>query len=150
MRIHTDGDAEIGIAIKVLKDLQIRAHDQRKGWRRVGAHLKRTVDLQFRTEGVYLNRKKWKPLSPPYLAAKRKAGFTGGILTRTRFMRRSFRTLKITKNRLVFGSLDDKAAWHQHGAGNLPRRRILNANVAVTRDVNKIMKNYLTEFARLT
>lgn len=146
MRLIHDADREIGIAIEVLKELQIRAHDQRKGWRRVGRHLKHAVEMQFRTEGVFLNRRRWKPLSPPYLARKRAEGFTGGILTRTRLMRRSFRVLSITKNRLVFGSLDEKAAWHQRGAGNLPRRKILNGGVGVTRDVNRIMKDYLIEF----
>lgn len=143
MRLIHDNDIDANI--EVLRDLKMRAHDQRKGWRRAGRHLKRAVEMQFRTEGVYLNKRKWKPLSPPYLAAKRAAGFSGPILTRTTAMRRSFRVLSITRNRLVFGSTDDKAAWHQHGAGNLPRRRILNGGIGVTRDVNKILSAYIRE-----
>lgn len=144
MRIVHDRD-DIGVQVEVLKMLAMRAHDQRKGWRRVGRHLKDAVDRQFTTEGVYLNKRRWKALSPDYASRKKAAGFSGGILTRTRVMRKSFRTLSITKNRLVFGSLLDRASWHHHGSGNLPRRRIINGGIGVTRDINRILRDFIVE-----
>lgn len=140
--VHENG---IDANIEVLRDLRMRAHDQRKGWRKVGRHLKRAVDRQFDSEGVYLNKRRWQPLNPEYAARKRAAGFAGGILTRTTVMRKSFRVMGITKNRLVFGSTDEKAVWHHQGRGNNPRRRILNGGIGVTRDINKILTDYITK-----
>lgn len=138
-------DNSIDANIELIRMLGMRAHDQRKGWRRVGRHLKQTIDLQFRTEGVHLNKRRWQALNPDYAARKRAAGFTGGILTRTREMRKSFRVMKITKNTLVFGSQLDRAAWHHHGSGVLPRRRIINGGVGITRDVNRILTEFIRE-----
>lgn len=141
--IHVSG---MEASLRILRDLRIRAHDQRPGWRRVNRYLKNAVERQFDSQGVYLNGRRWQPLSPPYASRKRSAGFSGGILTRTGEMSRSFRILAMTKNRLVFGSRLDRAIWHQEGRGNNPRRPILNENNRrVSRDINGILNDYLTE-----
>lgn len=143
MRLVRDNTLDANI--ELIRMLGMRAHDQRKGWRRVGRHLKQVTAEQFTTEGVRLNRRRWQALNPDYASRKRAAGFTGGILTRTGEMKRSFRVLKIRKNMLEFGSTLDRAAWHHHGGGNLPRRKILNAGRGITRDVNRILTDYIIE-----
>lgn len=140
MRVHESG---IDATIEVLRDLRMRAHDQRPGWRKVGRHLRDAVDRQFDSEGQYLNGRRWQPLSPPYAAKKKSAGFSGGILTRTGQMRRSFRTLSITKNSIVFGSRMDRAEWHHRGHGNNPTRPIFSGGRRVTRDINRILTDYI-------
>jgi phage gpG-like protein len=133
----------IGPNIEVLRDLRMRAHDQRPGWRKVGRHLRRVTAEQFTSEGVRLNRRRWKPLSPAYAVRKRADGFNGPILTRTGELRRSFRVLSIRKNRLEFGSTNEKAVWHHEGRGHNPTRRILNEGIGITRDINKILTDYI-------
>lgn len=138
--VHNNG---IDANIEVLRNLRMRAHDQRPGWRKVARHLDKAIERQFDTEGVYLNGRRWTPLSPPYAAKKKSAGFAGGILTRTGQLRRSFRTLRMTKNRLVFGSRLDRATWHQRGTRNMPARPITNGGRRITRDINNILTDYI-------
>lgn len=140
MKIHSSG---IDANIEVLRDLRMRARDQRPGWAKVARHLETVVDRQFDSEGRYLNGRRWAPLSPPYAVKKKAAGFSGGILTRTGRLRRSFRTIRVTKNRLVFGSRLDRAAWHQHGTRKMPARPITNGGRRITRDINRILSDYI-------
>lgn len=138
-------DNGIDANIEVLRDLRGRAHDQRPAWRKAARELDRAVDRQFDTEGVYLNRRRWKPLSPPYATKKKMAGFATGILTRTGELRRSFRIQRITKNKMVYGSSNEKAAWHHQGRGNNPRRPILNGGRRVTKSINSILSDYIRD-----
>lgn len=142
MRIDWDDDS-IGANIRVFRELRSRARDQRPAWAAVGRELKRNVELQFDTQGVYLSGKRWKPLDPPYARKKKAAGFATGILVRTGTLRKSFRTMRISKNSIIFGSRLDRAAWHHKGKGNNPRRQILPDERRATRDINRILSDYI-------
>ncbi len=132
-------------ALRMMRELRLRANDQRPAWREVGRYMRRITREQFRTEGVRLLGRRWQPLSPPYAARKRAMGFTTGILRRTGRMARSFRVLDIRKDSMTYGSRMDRARWHQTGAGNNPERPILVANRRVSRDINRILTDYLTK-----
>lgn len=85
---------------------------------------------QFRTQGGYSGG--WTPLSPKYAAwkARQPQGAGKGILRFTDELMKSLTEgpqIKIVGPRtLILGTANPKAAWHHHGEGRLPVRRVVD------------------------
>lgn len=71
----------------------------------------------FDTEGRQIGEK-WKALKPSYLAAKRKAGYSGGILERTGEMRKSFKSQFSGSD----GRIWNAATYFQYHQSDKPRK----------------------------
>lgn len=92
---------------RMFEGMRKRADNLRPANRRIGKAIDRSIHRQILTSG-----------SPRWPAKSPKSG-PGRPLIRTRRLLQSWRVLSVTKNRVVLGSKEDKAAGHQLG---LPRR----------------------------
>lgn len=87
---------------------------------------------------------RWTPLSANYAKWKRKSYPGRKILELTGAMKQSFTTpsrniaygvIQGSSYVFRFGSEDEKAEWHQSGAGNLPVRKIIDFNTQQLRGI---------------
>lgn len=123
-----------------------------------GAFRKTVRDLKrvfanevFTTEGQAIEET-WSPLTPQYLAEKRKAGFTGGTLVRTGKMQKAFKSQFNPNSGTVWNAVK-YSKYHQSNkprSSNLPRRAIMKlgndqktmvVKIFHTHFINKIRKN---------
>ncbi len=88
----------------------------------------------------------WQALSPQYKASKRKRESVGAnrILVLDDIMRNST-DANLFPSRMEFGVTDDKAPWHQFGAGNVPARPFLGVNAEINTAIIDIIADYLTD-----
>lgn len=85
---------------------------------------------------------KWPDYSDAY--AKRK-GFKRPNMFLTGKMLKSLRVVQDPSGRVIVSFSDEKASWHQTGAGNLPKRKLLprgrdRFNVKLTKLIQRILK----------
>ena len=104
---------------------------------------------QFRTQGRFSGG--WQELSPAYAARKARKypgtkilHATGDLeASLTRFgARNSVR--EITRDSLLIGTSNPKAAYHQHGGDNLPQRRPVELSKGTRNRWVKAIQRYLT------
>lgn len=134
-------------AVRRLRLIGERAGDLTPAWPGVGDIIADAMTQQFATAGAAGGRA-WAPLKPEYRAWKIRKGFSPEILIKTGEMRGTLvsRPMDIEdydKTSAEFGTKDQKASWHQRGAGNLPKREILFADKKMSRDVNAVLADYI-------
>lgn len=155
--IRITGNDEIA---RNFRNLSAAAVDIEPIWPSVGLYLSRQVSRQFRTDGAYLSRRKWKRLDPSTIADKRRQGFPAPRpLVRTGALRRSFtsRPMDIeiyNGNSARFGSAKKTALWQQKGTmrggkRHIPPRPILVATRKVRADVKDIIHKDLMRKGRV-
>lgn len=99
------------------------ADDLRDCWDEVGAlYAKRQRDIFARG-----GRPRWKPLSPDYIAAKRRDGLAGKTLVRTGLLRNAMtspRPIRTAPRYVVFGPYRKAPHWtlHKYGSRKMPKR----------------------------
>lgn len=94
----------------------------------VGEQLRLSVSEQFRTEGVR-GAEPWQRLNAAYARWKLSVVGPEPILVLTGAMRHAMTSreaLHVSPHRLVYEPDDEKAVWHQTGAGNLPPRKMVD------------------------
>lgn len=109
------------------------------------------IQEAFKVAGKNINGKPWKSLSSKYLQQKIKAGFQTQILVRTQKMRKSFKTIKLTKKDLQITSKGvDYFPTHQLGSKkkNIPQRQILGHSSRMIKRTLTIFQTYLINLAK--
>jgi hypothetical protein len=104
--------------------------DARPLWEDLTDRFVRFTRRQYDTEGG-AGSGGWQALSPRYAAWKARHYPGKPILERTGRSKRlvTVRPLQVEElsaSRMVIGATDDVLRYHQHGAGNLPRRRVVD------------------------
>lgn len=88
----------------------------------------------------------WKPLSPTYLAAKRKAGYPADILVRTGTMKNSFKSLFDPTSAEVWNAMQ-YFAYHQSNKSRqkIPRRVMMKFGEKQKQMVTKIFHEHFVK-----
>lgn len=116
MPLRIEGNLRtLGNSLRTVAD---NAENVEPAWEAFSVYLGNQVSRQFSSRGTHFGTP-WKPLTPDYARAKRKAGYRGGILVREGDLRDSFSSprniLDSDRDSAVFGSRLDTAVWHQYG-----------------------------------
>lgn len=96
----------------------------------------------FSSEGAVIGES-WPALKPQYLAAKRKQGYTGGILVKTSLMKNSFR-YEYDKHSAIIWNSADYFKYHQSKGARrrLPRRVMMKLGTTQREIIMKIFHTY--------
>ena len=142
-----EGDRRVRTLLLQMAD---RTRGVEPAWPAVGDVIAENMALQFTSEGAHLNGRGWAPLSPKYLAWKVSKGLDPRRLhaTRTMMLSLTSRPMAVEQyfpNRAVFGTDDEKAAFHQNGTDVMPRRQIINVTEDLADDVNSVLARYIFE-----
>lgn len=123
-------------------------NDLRPVWEVLANRFAAMETRQFATEGAYGSGDRWAALSPRYAAWKARHYPGKTILRRTDDLHRSLtkRPLGvevIEPQFMVLGSAVPYGRYHQHGGGNLPRRRPVEFPEAERREWVKVLQRYI-------
>jgi phage virion morphogenesis protein len=132
-------DQKVTALLKKVKD---KVGDPEPAFREIGEYMLLSTDENFEKEtdpyGV-----PWIPNSPYTLARKRAAGRIEKVLQNTGIMRASV-TYQASRDRVIIGTNDKKAAKHQLGIG-VPQRQFLGIGKEDKAEIIKILATYLSD-----
>lgn len=149
-RIDVHGDVQLSRAFEATAE---ELEDMSEPLARIGRDLRREVGEQFLTEGAH-GGSPWQPLDRAYSEWKDQHAPGGPglpILVFSGDMRAaalSEDSVHVTEQRMVYEIDDEKAIWHQEGAGSLPARRIVELNLAFRRGVERTFAEWLNAVRR--
>lgn len=150
VRLHFEV-AGVGEYVRSFTVYAHEADDMREPFGDIADIIIESVQEQFTTEGAH-GGIRWAPLEPGYRLWKEHNYPGRPILVQTGVMRRAAtdkqRTVTITPKRLLYEVHDDKAYWHQTGAGHLPERRLVNLTLAERRQWDRVFAHWLNDIRR--
>lgn len=119
-------------------------------WPKVGDVIADNLDRQFDTEGMHFLGHTWAPLKPSYRRWKIRNGYDPRRLHQTGAMRASLTSRPMAVEeyfpfRAVFGTDDEKAAFHQDGTRFMPQRQIIRVTEDMADDVSSVIARYIFE-----
>jgi len=126
---------------KQINQLSRRVADLTPAMQEIGEYMILAHDRRFELEQDYLGQP-LKPLSKFTLEKKKSMGRILKILQSTGLMR-SRTNYRVSRNSVVIGNTDSKAAKHQLGI-NVPQRQIFGINpIDDVPEITAILDNYL-------
>lgn len=140
------GEAQVD---RTLARFEARALDARPAWEVLHAMFLRAETRQFNSQGAY-GSGGWPPLSPRYAAWKARHYPGRPILVREGDLRASLTEandgahIYVAEPHLfITGSSDPVGAYHQAGAGHLPRRRPVEFPESLRRNMAKVVQRFI-------
>jgi phage gpG-like protein len=106
---------------------------------KISDDFRKTQSAVFRSQGSYEGRSGWVALSPNYRLQKAKIYGGKPILTASGALKTSFtrkggnHISQISNDRMILGSNDPKAGFHQNGTSKMPARPPLTASNTTNR-----------------
>lgn len=142
-----DGDRRVR---QLLSEMVDRTHGVEAVWPKVGDVIADHLEQQFESEGQHFLGRQWAPLKPSYRRWKVRNGFDPRRLHKTGAMRKSLtsRPMAVEEyfpTRAVFGTDDEKAAFHQDGTKFMPQRQIISVTDDLSDDVSSQIARYIFE-----
>lgn len=148
MRLDLETFGEKQFSREILR-VGANAKDMRPAFDEVHDLFLKVEDQQFSSQGGAYSGG-WRPLAPSTRSRKARLNLDPRILHATLRLRKSLtnkthvdHVYRASADEMFIGSRVPYGKFHQKGAGNLPRRRPVEFNDAIRRDILKILQRHL-------